>query len=192
MKSPRHKRVVELAAEKSGWGSKLPPGTPFFEDTPAPRHLVVPNYTASNISGETHGIELLAKTHPARIWELSASYTLFEIHLHQSSRSLDFTTARESEGSSPTREFQVHSLLNLPHKVEFDSCLFHVGPLAAPGIKAYTRLDLRVGWRPTTAFELSGGGRNLLEAQHYEFGSGELVQAEPVGRSAYLKANWRF
>jgi hypothetical protein len=37
-----------------------------------------------------------------------------------------------------------------------------------------------------------GGRRNLLQAQHYEFGSGELVQAEPVARSAYLKADWRF
>jgi iron complex outermembrane recepter protein len=168
------------------------PGTPFFEDSPSPRHLVVPNYTASNISGETHGLELLAKGHPAHIWDLSASYTLFEIHLHQSAASLDFATAPESEGSSPTQEFQIHSLLNLPHKMEFDSALFHSGKLVGPGIKAYTRFDLRVGWRPNPAFELSGGGRNLLQAEHYEFGSGELVQAEPVGRSAYLKANWRF
>ena len=191
---PSHKLSFDLASFYNHYTNRHTnePGTPFFEDSPAPRHLVVPNYTASNISGETHGLELLAKTHPAHIWEVSACYTLFEIHLHQSSRSLDFTTAPESEGSSPTQEFQVHSLLNLPHKAEFDSALFHVGPLAAPGIKAYTRLDLRVGWRPTTAFELSGGGRNVLEAQHYEFGSGELVQAEPVGRSAYLKANWRF
>jgi iron complex outermembrane receptor protein len=168
------------------------PGTPFFEDSPAPRHLVVPDYTASNISGETHGLELLARARPTHIWELSASYTLFEIHLHQSAASFDFDTAPESEGSSPTQEFQIHSLLNLPHKLEFDSAVFHVGRLVGPGIKAYTRLDLRLGWRPTPAFELSGGGRNLLQAQHYEFGSGELVQAEPVGRSAYLKANWRF
>ena len=168
------------------------PGTPFFEDSPAPRHLVVPNYTASNISGETHGLELLARARPTHIWELSASYTLFEIHLHQSAASLDFNTAPESEGSSPTQEFQIHSLLNLPHKLQFDSAVFHVGRLAGPGIKAYTRLDLRLGWWPTPAFELSGGGRNLFQAQHYEFGSGELVQAEPVGRSAYIKANWRF
>jgi iron complex outermembrane receptor protein len=168
------------------------PGRPFFEDSPAPRHLVVPNYTASNIRGETHGLELLVRARPTHTWELAASYTLFEIHLHQSATSLDFDTAPESEGSSPTQEFQIHSLLNLPHKLEFDSAVFHVGRLVGPGINAYTRLDLRVGWRPTPAFELSGGGRNLLQAQHYEFGSGELVQAEPVGRSAYVKANWRF
>jgi iron complex outermembrane recepter protein len=90
------------------------------------------------------------------------------------------------------REFQIHSPLNLPHKLEFNSALFDVGQLVGAGIKDYTRLDLRVGWRPTPAIELSGGGRSLLQAQHYEFGSGELVQAEPVGRCAYLTANWRF
>ena len=168
------------------------PGTPFYEDDPAPRHLVVPTYTASHISGETHGLELLANGQPTHFWHLTASYTLFEIHLHQSAASLDFATAEDSEGSTPTQKFQIHSLLNLPHRLEFDSALFHVGTLAGPGIKAYTRLDLRLGWRPNAAFELSGGGRNLLQAQHDEFGSGGLVQAEQVGRSAYLKANWRF
>jgi iron complex outermembrane receptor protein len=191
---PGHKLAFDLASFYNHYTNRHTnePGTPFFEDTPAPRHLVVPEYTASHISGETHGLELLARAHPAHIWELSASYTLFEIHLHQSAASLDFATAAGSEGSSPTQEFQVHSLLNLPRKLEFDSALFHVGQLAGPGIKAYTRLDLRLGWRPTRAFELSGGGRNLSQARHDEFGSGELVQAEPVGRSAYLKAYWRF
>jgi iron complex outermembrane recepter protein len=191
---PSHKLSFDLATFYNHYTHRhtSEPGTPFFEDSPTPRHLVVPNYTASNISGETHGLELLAKFHPVNIWELSGSYTLFEIHLHQSAGSLDFGTVPESEGSSPTQEFQIHSLLNLPHRLEFDSALFRVGQLVGPGIKAYTRLDLRLGWRPTPAFELSGGGRNLLQAQHYEFGSGDLVQAEPIGRSAYLKANWRF
>ena len=168
------------------------PGIPFFEDNPSPRHLVVPSITASNISGETHGLELLVKTRPTSRWELSASYTLLEIHLHQSATSLDFATAPESENSSPRNQFQIHSFLNLPHRFDFDSALYYVGQLTGPGVKAYTRLDLRAGWRPNSAFEFSAGGSNLLQSEHYEFGSGDLVQAEPVGRSAYLRATWRF
>jgi iron complex outermembrane receptor protein len=34
------------------------PGVPFFEDNPPPLHLVLPNIIKSNISGETHGLEL--------------------------------------------------------------------------------------------------------------------------------------
>jgi iron complex outermembrane recepter protein len=168
------------------------PGAPFWEDAPLPAHLVLPTYVESNIRGETHGIELLAKAHPVSIWDLSASYTLFEIHLSQPASSMDFTTAKESEGSSPRHEFQIHSLLNLPHKVEFDSSLYYVAPLVGPGINAYTRFDLEVGWRPSPRVEINAGGRNLLQSEHYEFGTGDQVQAEPVGRSAYLKTTWRF
>jgi len=168
------------------------PGAPFLESDPLPLHLVIPTYTRSNISGETHGLELLVKAQPARAWSVSASYTLFEIHLHQIASSLDFDTARESEGSSPHHQFQVRSSLNLPHKVEFDSAIYYVGPLDGPGIKAYTRLDLRAGWHPAHAIELSAGGRNLLQAEHAEFGSGDLVQAEAISRSAFLKATWSF
>jgi iron complex outermembrane recepter protein len=168
------------------------PGAPFVEDDPLPAHLVLPTYVESDIRGETHGLELLAKAHPMSMWDLSASYTLFEIHLRQSASSMDFTTAKESEGSSPRHEFQIHSLLNLPHKVEFDSAIYYVSPLVGPGIKAYTRFDLGVGWHPNSAFEIRAGGRNLVQAEHYEFNSGDQVQAEPVRRSAYLKATWRF
>jgi iron complex outermembrane recepter protein len=168
------------------------PGTPYFEDSPAPRHLVLPTYVASNISGETHGLEILALSHPARNWALTGSYTLFQIHLHQNARSQDFNTAPESEGSSPRQKFQIHSLIALPHKFEFDSSLFYVGQLEDPRIAAYTRLDVRAGWRPSPSLEISAGGRNLLHAEHTEFPSGELVQSEPVGRSAFLMATWSF
>ena len=168
------------------------PGPSYFEDTPVPRHLVLPTYTASNISGETHGFEFLAQSHPTRNWEVTGSYTLFEIHLHQSTVSQDFDTAPKSEGSTPQQKFQVHSLLSLPHRVEVDSSLFYVGELRDPSIASYARLDLRAGWRATPSLEISAGGRNLLQGKHTEFPSGDLVQSEPIGRSAFFKAIWTF
>ena len=168
------------------------PGAPYWEDQPSPRHLVLPTRVESNISGETHGLELLMQIRPLREWDISASYTFFEIHLHPSAASMDFDTAKESEGSSPRNEFQIHSRLNIIHNLEFDSDVYYVAPLIGPGIKAYTRFDLRTGWRPFRGFDIDAGGRNLLQAEHYEFGSGDQVQAEPVERSAYLKGTWRF
>jgi iron complex outermembrane receptor protein len=170
------------------------PGTPFLEDglVPSGPVLVLPTYVASSIRGETHGLELLAKTHPARMWNLSGSYTLLQVHLHQTASSLDFTTAKEEEGSSPRHQFQIHSSLDLPHKLEFDTALYYVGKLVGPGVNGYTRLDLRTGWRPNPAFEISAGGRNLLQPEHYEFGSDDFAQAEPAERSAYVKVTWHF
>lgn len=168
------------------------PGTPYFEDSLGPRHLLRPTYTRSNISGETHGLEVLARAKPAKEWDLSASYTIFEIHLHKSASSIDFTTGPDSEGSSPRNEYQLHSSLHLPHTIVLDTALYYVGELAAPHIKAYARVDLQVGWQPTRSLEVSAGGRNLFQAEHYEFGSGNLFQAEPIARSAYLRSTWRF
>jgi iron complex outermembrane receptor protein len=189
-----HKIGFDLAAFYNHYTNRHTdePGTPYFEDTPGPRHLVLPTYTASNISGETHGLEFLAQTHPARDWELTGSYTLFEIHLHQNALSQDFDTAPGSEGSTPRHKFQLHSLLALPHKVEFDSSVYYAGQLSGSGIAAYTRLDLRVGWRPNASLEISAGGHNLLQSEHNEFPAGELVEAEPIARSAYLQSTWRF
>jgi len=169
------------------------PGTPYIENNPGlPAIMVLPTYVASNIKGETHGFEFLAQSHPTRNWELKGSYTLFQIHLHQNASSLDFETAHRSEGSTPRQKFQIHSLLALPHKFELDSSLFYVGELRDPSIAAYTRLDLRAGWQPSPSLEISAGGRNLLQAEHTEFPSGDLVQSEPIGRSAFLMAIWRF
>jgi iron complex outermembrane receptor protein len=167
------------------------PEAPFFEDDPAPFHLILPAVTFSRISGETHGLEVDARLRPASFWKLVFGYTLFEIHLHAKD-SLDFETAPESEGSSPRHEFQVRSELNLPHRFEFDVATYYAGKLVGPQIPSYTRVDTRLGWHPRDFLELSAGAQNLLTPRHFEFGSGDLVQATQVGRSVYGKAVWRF
>ncbi len=167
------------------------PAAAFFEDTPAPLHLVLPAVTHSNISGETHGLELSGRWQVQNNWTLSSSYSFFEIHLH-ATNSLDTSTTVDSEGSSPRHEFQVRSNLNLPHHFEFDSAIYYVGQLIGPQIPAYTRVDARLGWKSGKAWELSVAAQNLLTPRHFEFGSGDLVEASQIGRSAYGKVTWRF
>jgi iron complex outermembrane receptor protein len=168
-------------------------GTPFMETGgPLPTHLVVPDSVQSNSSAMSRGGELLLEAHPASFWKLTASYAALLIEVNQSAASLNTTNPGDSEGSTPRNQAQVHSLLSLPHKFEFDSSAFYVGKLTQFGIKPYTRLDIRAGWRPTSQFEISVGGKNLLQSQHYEFGSGDIAQAAPIWRSAYLKATWSF
>jgi iron complex outermembrane recepter protein len=168
------------------------PGIPFVEDTPGPVHLVLPTVTASNLRGETHGLEFSTTLKASDIWKLSASYTLFEIHLHTLASSQDVSIAEESEGSSPRQQFQIHLALNLPHKLECDTAIYYVGRLPGPQIPQYTRVDVRVGWRPKGPMEMSVGLQNLLDPRHFEFGSGDLVQATQIGRNAYGKMTWRF
>jgi iron complex outermembrane recepter protein len=168
------------------------PGVPFLEEYPEPLHLVLPTVTASNISGETHGIELSTTVKSTSLWKLRAGYTLFEIHLHAIPSSQDFSTARASEGSTPRHQFQVRLELNLPHKLEWDTAAYYVGSLPGPAIPRYTRVDTRLGWRPKAPLEISVGMQNLLDPRHFEFGSGDLVEATQIGRNAYGKLTWRF
>lgn len=169
------------------------PAAPFFEDDPRPPHVVLPSVTSlSHISGETHGLELDARLRPTSYLNFALGYTLFEIHLHAAPISQDFETAAESEGSSPRHEFQVRSELNLPHKLEFDAAAYYVGRLNGPQVPSYTRVDARLGWRPSESLEISVGVQNLLTPRHFEFGSGDLVSATQVGRNAYGRFTWRF
>lgn len=168
------------------------PGMPFYEGSPGSGDLVLPTLTASNISGETHGIELSTTLKSKSIWKLTTGYTLFRIHLHAIPASQDYSTARESEGSAPGQQFQVHLELNFPHKLEFDTAVYYVASLQGPGIPLYTRVDGRLGWRPNEVLEISAGLQNMLDPRHFEFGSGDLVDATQVGRNVYGKLTWRF
>ena len=123
---------------------------------------------------------------------MSGSYTLFQIHLRPDPTSLDFTSAREEQGSSPHHQFQIHSQLDLSHNLEFDTALYYVGRVPGPQIPAYTRVDARLGWRPGETLEFSAVLQNLLDPRHQEFGSADFVTATLVRRSAYGKATWSF
>jgi iron complex outermembrane receptor protein len=167
------------------------PAPPFLETDPAPPHTVLPTVTRSKISGETHGLELSADWKVASYWNLKSSYSFFATHLHAID-SLDTSTALESEGSSPRNEFQIHSELNLHHHIEFDTSAYFVGRLVGPQVPAYTRVDARLAWRGGESWEVSAAAQNLLTPRHFEFGSGDLVEATEVGRSAYARVAWRF
>jgi iron complex outermembrane receptor protein len=168
------------------------PGVPFSTDSPPPLHTVIPSFTESNISGETHGVEISTKLKVTSFWSVTAGYTLFEIHLHAAPGSQDFDTAPESEGSSPRNAYQIRSELNLPHNLEFDAAVYYTGKLHDPEIPDYARVDARFGWRPSARLELSAGVQNLLDPRHFEFGSADILGATQVGRNAYGKAVWRF
>ena len=193
-RSQVNKRLfIDLAAFYNRYSNRHTdePGAPFVETDPAPTHVVLPSIVRSHISGETHGFELYAKWNVVNSWTLTSSYSLFETHLHAID-SQDFSTAPDTEGSSPTQEFQVRSQLDLHRHFEFDTVAYYVGHLAALQVPAYTQIDARLGWKGGESWEFSAGLQNLLTPRHFEFGDGDLDQATQVGRSAYAKLIWKF
>lgn len=167
------------------------PATPFFEATPAPAHLVIPNVFSNDMDGETYGAEVTATWKAANWWTWSMGYSVLQIHLHGQTSSVN-SQAEEIEGDSPHHQVKLRSLVDLSRHLEFDTALYFVDSLPAQGIPGYIRLDTRLGWHPTEAFEVSIALQNLLDDRHSEFGDASGVRATEAEHSLYGKVTWRF
>jgi iron complex outermembrane receptor protein len=97
-----------------------------------------------------------------------------------------------SETDTPEHQAQFRSRLNLPRNFEFDTNLFWVDSVHNQNIGSYTRLDLRLGWRPIDHIELSLVGQNLTEGRHPEFGNGFFGLRSQVPRSVYGQVTVRY
>jgi len=81
-------------------------------------------------------------------------YSYFHMNVDGDSSALATPT-----GVSPNHQFQVRSLLDLPHHLEWDSTVGYVSKLAEGNVPAYVRVDSRIGWRLGEFVELSVVGR---------------------------------
>ncbi|HEU5453027.1 MAG TPA: TonB-dependent receptor [Terriglobales bacterium] len=154
--------------------------------SPPPAPGIIPLTMAYNSTGRTYGVELSVAYAPARVWRLSGSYTWL--------RPVDPFAAgiKAYPGSGdPHHQFQVHSLLSLPRRVEVDSHLYFVGAQPEMAIRRYTRFDVRLGWTSNEHLEWSLVGQNLLDSAHPEFSTGNSAPIE-VRRSVFAKMTWRF
>jgi iron complex outermembrane receptor protein len=170
---------------------------PFFETTPAPSHLVLPLRFDNKAKANTHGVEALTKLSLAPWWKLSASYSFLSTSVRTDRDSTDPGTERAVENNSPRHQAVVRSQINLARGFEFDAQVFHVSRLnyflaVEELIPAYTRVDLRLGWRPRDSVDFSIGIQNLLQDRHQEFGFAESVSPAQFRRSAFAKMTWRF
>ena len=167
------------------------PGSVQFQSTPTPAHLLLTLLNENALEGEIYGFELNAEWRPNKNWLLSAGYSFNQADLRKIvdipvSSIGDFAIEGE-----PENIFNFRSYLELPHDLELDTMLYYVSKNFSSDVKAYTRLDLRLGWRPTPDLELSFVGQNLLDDQHEELN--ELLEFESeTQRSFYSKATLRF
>jgi iron complex outermembrane receptor protein len=163
-------------------------GAPFFDPIPVPR-IVEPISFGNQEDGHTYGIEPSITWAATRFWKLTGSYSFLRMDLNNKSGNL----LGDNAGDNPAHQFQVRSYLNLPGKVELDTSAFYVSALPDQGIRSYTRVDARVGWRPAENIELSFGGQNLLSPRHEESLADDAgVVTTMVKRTVYGKMTWRF
>ena len=168
------------------------PDEPFLEFDPQPAHLVIPLRFNSFMHGETWGVEASANLNLTQRWRIRGGYSYLGQRLSHKLRGQD-ANVEGAEGGNPKHQYQFHSYYQLARNLESDTALYHVSRLPSQQIPAYTRLDVRFGWRVRESFEFSLNLQNLLDDRHPEFnGPDASVMTSQARRSVYGKATWRF
>ncbi len=148
-----------------------------------------PVETSSGLRGRSSGAELALEWQAAPAWRLRAGWTELRVHSEPQPGNPDRAT-RDSIVRDPNHQAFLRSSLDLPAGWELDTTLRYVAPIRLSSVPGYAEADVRLGWHPTPAWELSLLGQNLLHAQHPEFNSpGNRRQLQ---RAIFAKASWRF
>lgn len=169
-------------------------GTPYFTTDDGPPHVVLPVIFGNGGRATTYGAELFGNWNVASRWKLRAGYSAIHLNLALTPGNHN-NDLYEHVASTPENQFQIRSLLNLSHHVEWDSTLYYVGRLRDGGdgpVPAYTRVDTRLGWRFGTSLELSLVGQNLLSPRHPEFHDAYEIRRTLMERSVFGRVTWRF
>lgn len=156
------------------------------ENTPAPRHLVLPIYLRNGLVAETYGAEIAPSVQIKPWWQVKGSYSFLHLDVRRKSWSNDASSVAQTEGGSPSSVVIVQSLLNLPAKLELDLTYRYSSQLKSPDLKipSWSTGDARLGWRLHRDFELSIVGENLFQPHHAEF-AGEPGGPVLIRRSVY-------
>jgi iron complex outermembrane receptor protein len=167
------------------------PQAPYFTSNPGPPHLVFPLVFDDQSHARNYGGETFLNWSVTKRWRISPGYSMLRMVVKRYPDSRD-STIEQTPGQSPGRQFQIRSSLILPHRVEWDASLAHVGPLTSAGVPGYTRVDTRVGWRWGERLEFSIVGQNLLRPRHAEFFDSFGLNHSEIERSVFGKMVWRF
>jgi iron complex outermembrane receptor protein len=152
---------------------------------PAAFPLVIGN----GAEGESYGAELTAEYKVVDAWRVRAGYTEMRVNVWAKPTSTD-PSAGSNESHSPNRQFSFNSSVNLPLELRLDSGLRYVSRIANQQLPAYTELDARLTWSPTTQLDLSLVGQNLLHRRHAEFGT--AATRREIERGLQGAVEWHF
>lgn len=166
------------------------PGTPVFEISPPPPHIMIPYDVGYGMSADSYGFEVSADWRPTNSWRVVSGYTYFQLKLHDLQQG---GISNNTAGSSPRNQFFMRSSTELPGKVGIDAVFRYVDKLTGLGIPSYFTMDLRLAKKTMNGLEFSLVGQNLLQESHMEFTSLMVpLSRTEVPRSVYANLMWRF
>jgi iron complex outermembrane receptor protein len=135
--------------------------------------------------GAAYGGEIAFNYDVTCNWRLFGSYSFLRMSLDGDSI---------FEASSPRNRAYLQSSWDLGCDWEFDLIWRYVDSLLAQGVGSYNVMDIRLAWVPTQEFEAAVVARNLLDAEHPEFGFDGFTGNfnTEVEREIYGMLTWRY
>jgi iron complex outermembrane receptor protein len=166
------------------------PQAPVADPAPGAPDTILPMIGENRLNGRSLGAEVAFNWRPSRRWSLMGWYAYFDLRLKQDPGSAATTNW---EGNDPRHQAHLRSYLDLPSGLAFDMAAWYVDDLDGQSVPDYVRLDARLAWHRPSGFELSVGGRNLLDERHPEFVLTEGFEgAAEVERTYYARLAWWF
>ena len=148
---------------------------PSVVTSPSP-HVSVPATLVNLGTGEVRGVELASDWYPLPWLRLRATYSYLDMRQTTGGGLLEggppqggFADRTNPWMISPSHQARLWASLGLGKAWDLDLTGRYVSAIQAQRVHAYTVLDTRLAWRPTSPLEISVAGRNLGPASHEEF-----------------------
>ncbi|HYR99600.1 MAG TPA: TonB-dependent receptor [Gemmatimonadales bacterium] len=153
---------------------------------PAPVPLVIGN----GQDGESYGAEVTAEYWLTNRWRVHAGYTELRVHVWPNPGSTDMSRG-SGESQVPDRQFLLQSSVDLPAHLGLAAWFRAIDDINNQLVAAYAELNATLNWQPTSHFDLSLVGQNLLHGQHREFGASGPTRRD-IQRGVYGAVAWHF
>lgn len=148
-------------------------------------------FFANRMEGRVRGLELWSTYQASAAWRvhLGANRLWQNFRLKPGSNDTADSPAR-AEGGNPERQVLLRSAWDLPGQTDLNVTARYVSRLSQPIVPSYRAVDIRFGWRPNAALELSITGQNLFGPRHGEFSAESTRSA--FGRAVFVELLGRF
>lgn len=147
----------------------------------------LPLHWGNAIRGSTYGIEAWADLQVADWWRVSPGIRTLHENLRFAPGASGLLGVGQS-GNDPSVQASLTSMMDLPHRLSFDTSLRRVTALPDPSLPGYYELSARLGWRVMQGLEIDCSGNNLLHSRHFEY---PAPDAEAIPRSFMVGFRWR-
>ncbi len=157
-------------------------------------NIGLPIQIANNTMQTIYGLEAVANWRMRDNWRVTGSYSWLDIQTGYKNNSTDGWKGYYDK-SHPSHMLKLQSRYNVSDKCDFDAMFYYIDDildLYFIGTGAYTKLDLRLAYRPVENMELSIVAQDLFAPKHREWAAalGEVPTA--VTESIYTKLTYEF